>query len=351
MQTGSPRYVLSPEGRIRFVLGITSFIVAAIVIAFVSLNQLHEQVERRISATTENLSRSVTQTFNGMIDTIDVALSGAAREIQHQISLGEIDEAAVSKMLAEQRDDIPFVSFIRATNVQGDIVFGPDTPYPYDNNSDRAYFSLQRDNRDIGLFVDKPLFGRISQKWLWTFSRRISRPDGSFAGVVFALVDLDQVNKVLEKIEIDVGGSISLRDKDRGLIARYPADSAAYFPIGEDRSSAPFVDALQRDPDRGTYQSGSTSIDGIDRMYSYQRSGKYGFIVNVGMDLDKAYAEWQRQAWMVGSVVLIFSLAIVAFAINIDRSRQRQARVTASLQDAQRIAALGSYSIELRGYQ
>ena len=55
--------------------GVSAFVAAIIVIATLLLLQQYRQVEQRIASTTQNLSRSVAQTFDGVIETIDVALA------------------------------------------------------------------------------------------------------------------------------------------------------------------------------------------------------------------------------------------------------------------------------------
>lgn len=49
--------------------------------------------------------------------------------------------------------------------------------------ADRSYFQIHRD-ADRGLFVSEPLVGRIDGSTILALSRRVSRADGSFAGVV-----------------------------------------------------------------------------------------------------------------------------------------------------------------------
>jgi len=338
----------SPSNRILLYGGVAVFILVIIATALVTLKQLHQQVDARITATTQSLSRSIEQTFNGLIDTIDVALLASSNEITHQMSLGRIDGATISPMLVEQKKLIPYATYIRATDDAGDIIYGPDVPAPPVSNADREYFIRLRDNQHNGLFADKPFLGRIDKQWVWIFARRIARPDGAFGGVVFAAVNIDEIDKILDRIKVEAGSSISLRDADLGLIARHPVDSVKRFPIGEKRLSTPFIETFKGNPTQGSYRSGVTSIDGIDRTYSYSRSEKYGFIVNVGIDNESAFAEWRKQVVIVGSLVLALIVALLSFSWLINRAWRRQEAASSSLQEAQNIAQLGRYSYDLR---
>lgn len=328
--------------------GVTALILIAVIMAAVTLMQLREQARIRAVTTTQNLAKSIEQTIDGLVDTIDVALLSSSKEISRQMAAGGVEVHSVSLLLMEQQKLVPSVVGFRATDERGDIIYGADTVSPPINIADRDYFIRLRDDASVGLVFTKPFVGRVIQKWVWGFARRISKPDGSFGGVVFAVVSIDEISRLLNKINIGAGGSISLRTGDLALITRYPASSLVDFPIGEKRLSMAFLETFRENPREGTYSSGETSIDGIDRTYSYFRSAKYDFIVNVGADNQLAFAEWRKQARTVGGLVLLFILALLVFSRLISHAWRRQEESLDSLRDAQEVAHLGHYVIELR---
>lgn len=338
----------SPSNYRLFEWGVIAVILIVTLTAWTMLAQLRQQAESRAMVSTQNLAKSLEQTFDGLIDTIDIALLASSNEIGEHLSTGDVDSESVNRMLIEMRQHIPYVAYFRATDASGNILYGPDVSSPPVNTSDRDHFIRLRDDPKLELVSDKPFLGRIINKWVWTFARRINRADGSFGGVVFAGVSIDELNKLLEKIKIDSGSSISLRDADLRILARYPSDSLNSFPIGETNRSQKFQEALDQNPLEGTYSSGSTSVDGVDRTYSYYRSAKHGFVVNVGIDNESVYKAWRKQAWIVGALVASFILALLGFMLLVRRAWRRQSEMAASLQEAQRIAHLGHYSFDLR---
>lgn len=337
----------SPNNYRLFRSGIAALILVATLLAGVTLTQLHQQAENRATVSTQNLAKSLEQTFDGLIDTIDIALLASSNELGEHLSSGSVDSESINRMLIEMREHIPYVAYFRATDESGNILYGPDVSSPPVNTSDREHFIRLRDDPKLELVSDKPFLGRIINKWVWTFARRINKADGTFGGVVFAGVSIDELNKLLAKIKIDPGSSISLRDAELRILARYPSDSLSSFPIGEKNRSQKFQEALDRNPLEGTYSSGTTSVDGVDRTYSYSRSAKHGFIVNVGIDNDSVFKGWRKQAWIVGAFVASFILALLGFMQLVRRAWQRQSEMAASLQEAQRIAHLGHYSFDL----
>ncbi len=338
----------SPSNYRLFERGVIAVILIVTLTAWTMLAELRHQAESRANISTQNLAKSLEQTFDGLIDTIDIALLASSNEIGEHLSTGGVDSESANRMLIEMREHIPYVAYFRATDESGNIRYGPDVLSPPVNTSDRDHFIRLRDDPKLELVSDKPFLGRIIKKWVWTFARRINKADGSFGGVVFAGVSIDELNKLLAKIRIDPGSSISLRDAELRILARYPSDSLSSFPIGETNRSQKFQEALDQNPLEGTYSSGSTSVDGIDRTYSYSRSAKHGFVVNVGIDNESVFKAWRKQAWIVGALVVSFILALLGFMLLVRRAWQRQSEMAASLKEAQRIAHLGHFSYDLR---
>ena len=336
-------------------VGLTIAIVLVIVTALLTSLHLRKLAEARTAVTTQNMARSIEQTIEGMLDVIDITLLTCADEISRKIATGKIDKQSTTHILARQLQRVPEISYLRATNEHGDIIYGPGTPASAINISDRDYFSLLRDTPDTNILVSRHLVGRIAGKWAWLFVRRINKPDGTFGGVVFAGIEADQIELAFSKFQLDSGGAIALRDAEMGVIARYASGQQSNIPPGDRRLAAPFVLALKANPQEGTYVSGATSIDGISRTQSYRRNEKYSFTVNVGIAGEEALAEWRTQTKIVGTLAAAFIAACVLFAWLINRAWLRQqhdvaalAKSEQALHEAQKIANLGSYSYDLQ---
>ena len=61
--------------------GVIVLILLVSIAAWLTLAQMHQQAENRAIVSTQNLAKSLEQTFNGLIDTIDVALLASSKEI------------------------------------------------------------------------------------------------------------------------------------------------------------------------------------------------------------------------------------------------------------------------------
>ena len=357
MQEQNSKFLFSSFQGNRTVLyaGIAVAIFVVVITALLTLLHLRQQAEMRTAVTTQNLSRSVEQTIEGMIDTIDITLLTSADEIGRRIVTGNVDVHATTRFLERQLKRLPHMSYLRASNERGDVIYGPGVlPLP-NNISDREYFIRLRDDPNGDFLVSQHLVGRIAGKWAWLFARRINKPDGTFGGVVFAAILADQIEAHFSHIQIDSGGSIVVRDTNMGLIARYSPATTTKIQPGDKQLSTPFVDALHANPLEGTYISGATSIDGISRTHSYRRNAKYGFIINVGIAGEAALGDWYKEAGIVAGLVVAFMLALLAFVWTISHAWRRQeqdltvlADSQQALHEAQQIANLGQFTIDLR---
>ena len=329
-------------------LTVAATILIVVVTAAAAVSYLRQQAANRTAVTTQNLAQSMELSIDGLISTIDIALLDTADEISQQIGSGKPDTASITRFLVRQNEHLPPVAFLRAIDEHGDVVYGPGVLSPPANVADRDYFIRLRDDPDAALIVIKPVIGRISQKWQWTFARRINKPDGSFGGVVFAAILIKQIEQLLAQIKLGEKDSISLRDADLGMIARYPSANAINIPIGSKQLSDPFAAALKANPLAGTYISGATSIDATSRTHSYRRSTRHGYTVNVGLAEQAGLTEWRLQAGIVIALTAAFVLISLIFSWLLDRAGRLQESDLAALHDAQELAQLGNYSYDLR---
>lgn len=168
-------------------------------------------------------------------------------------------------------------------------------------------------------------------------SRRINHADGSFAGTVYASIYIDQIEQIeqiLSKINMEPGGSLALRDRDMELITRHTFGSNNAIPTGSPAISEPFQRALQNNPVRGSFTSDASSLDPVIRQYSYLRNARHGYVIVVGVAAQEALKEWYRQAGAVALMLLLFSGALIALVVQTHRARTRLEDMVNSLRDS-----------------
>ena len=313
-------------------LSAIALIVTLIVPTLVSLQLARMQSLQHARETAEVIAKSVNQTFIGLIDAADNALLTSADEVTRQLREGALNATEVTGFLQRQTNRLPHIAYVRLSDEAGDLLYGPNIRSDPINIADRDYFLTLKNDAQSGRIVGAPIIGRTDGKWVWPIARRLNKPDGTFSGVVVAGISIDEIQRMLLAMPVGQGGVVALRDSQLGVIARNSSGAVGDAPPGDKRLTSKFSDAFQKDGSQGTYIGGGAGVDRIDRVFFYVRNVKYGYLVNVGVSLEAALADWRDRAWRQCLFLLGFTLLLLGFAWYATRALRRQQA------DAERLA-------------
>jgi PAS domain S-box-containing protein len=294
------------------------------------------QYEARILVSTQNLARILESNIEGVFGKTDVALLNTTDEIERQLASGSIDRAVISKYLARQGERVPELDSIRIATSDGNILLGAGpAPTGQINISDREYFRQLRDNPKAGLYISRPYQGRISNKWVFSLARRFNRPDGSFAGLVMGNFSVDYFTRLFATVDIGRDSSISLRDQDRGVFARFPDPPGSESSIGKKSRMVQFIDQVQTGKVAGSF-TGSVGVDHIKRFYSFRKLPRFSLYLVVGESISANLSEWRKEAEGTASLVLIFTLATILLSKQLQVHWSKEQQVEEELRQANR---------------
>ncbi len=180
-------------------------------------------------------------------------------------------------------------------------------PRPY-NLGDRPHFQDHKQDPSLEMKVGGPFMAHWGFKdWCISFSRRIAAEDGSFAGVASAAMRLVYFKQLFRTLDIGPNSNVTLLNSNAILLARHPDVVGA--DIGKSFINSP---NFRRIVEGGTGSfTARSSIDGIERLYTFSHVGNLPLIVVVGQSVQEVYAVWQRSAWLVGSATGLLCLGIV----------------------------------------
>jgi two-component system NtrC family sensor kinase len=291
--------------RKRLIAGVLMINLLIIGLTCYSLYSSWQQYLKRIETTSENLARALELSIDGIFDKINIALLAVKYEAERELVNGGITLPAINDCIAKQRGNITEIDNLRIADAKGDILYGVfQKSVAPANIADREYFIKLRDNPQAGLFIAKPLFGRVSNKWIIIIARRVNNPDGSFAGVVHGNISLDFFLKHFASFSLGNHDVITLRDSDLGLIARNP--EAKGIGIGNRTVSKEFSQLIQKGHDSGTYTNPG-SIDAVQRIFSYRKITDYPLYIIVGL----AIADYRKE-WLHNSLKMLSLAACIA---------------------------------------
>ncbi|MGF6641599.1 bifunctional diguanylate cyclase/phosphodiesterase [Paraburkholderia sp. MM6662-R1] len=178
------------------------------------------------------------------------------------------------------------------------------------NVSDRRHFLAHKSSPDIGLYISRPVLGRVSHHWTLQFTRRLNNPDGSFAGVVVVSEDPDFLTTGFNNLEaLGVGGMLVVMSDNGYLLSRLASGEHA-SPVGPPASAyREMVDA------KG--EGFTDPVDRVPRIVTYRHSTQYPVAVLAGISEKVALAGYRHARdlyiLMAGllTVVLLAAAAII----------------------------------------
>ncbi len=323
-------------------------------IALLSLWHSWQDAEGRLVEQTRSLVKSVDQSVGSMVANVDYVLQVSSDHISQQIAGRHPEGESITRFLALQQERFPNIDLLRATNEHGEAIYGKGVVAAERASlAQRDYFRRLRDDPGAGMVIAEPVIGKISQRWIWLMARRINKPDGSFGGLVYAAVFLDDLVKTFEELQMAPGSVVALRDREMRLVARTTFDKTPGLTPGDRKIFAPLTKALGLNPLQGSFDSGSASPDGVPRTYAYQRNAGYGFTLLVGIPKQVAIAEFKSHAILVAGFMIAFMLGSFAFLRAVRRARQGQQQYLLQLAESQdrlaRIVELNPLSMAVIG--
>ncbi|MDP3700780.1 MAG: diguanylate cyclase [Hylemonella sp.] len=146
------------------------------------------------------------------------------------------------------------------------------------NYADREFFRVQREGAGDDLFVSRPVLGRVTGRWQIPMSLRISRPDGSFAGVVVMSVDPANFTDFYRQAELGPQGLLELTGLD-GMVRGRRTGSRSSF--GMEAQGLAWFQRRAAAP-AGDFVDEGAAADGVARIVSYRTMAGYPLMVTVG---------------------------------------------------------------------
>jgi PAS domain S-box-containing protein len=179
--------------------------------------------------------------------------------------------------------------------------------------ADREYFIAHRDHPGLGVVVSDPLITQIERRAAFVMSRRLDKPDGSFDGIVQAVVDLEEFQRIYQAIDLGQGSAVNLLRDDGTLFVRQPQVAQVVgrkFPEMVAPSSDPLGLVLH-------------TMDHQPRFVGLAHVRGFPLVITVSRDKSTALEDWRNETWRVAVRTLVLALlgaaAIVALVYQLRR--------------------------------
>ncbi|WP_306533395.1 PAS domain S-box protein [Geobacter sp.] len=284
---------------------------------------------------THNLSSAVAMHAEQLFQRIDAALQGVERDVA---PLHPIDAAPLKVydiLVARLQVSSNVLAFV-ILDRNGRVAFTSRTPSAEKVDlSDREYFSTHSRGAGAGLHISAPVMGKVgfSQgRWIIPVSRRLSSPDGSFAGVVAAIVDASALARFYDTIHVGKEGEIFLARRDGIILAQ---GSQPTKRIGASLAPTSLFRDLVPRMGEGTVH-GALFEENVPLIASFTATPSYPVAAVVAFSRSTALAPWKTAALEVGTITFLLTGGLCAAGLYLMRLSTRE---EAGRRERERLAA------------
>ncbi len=281
-------------------------------IVWYSLQNSKTRYEEQAVDTSRNILRFLDEHICGIFEKVDIALQAVSDEAERQLAAGVIHQEALNNLIIRKHSRLPELLSFRATDAAGNAIYGPETNVATTTSlAHRTYFKFLRDNPNAGMVISKPIVGGISGKWMLVLARGIHRPDGAFAGLVYAGFELARLTRSFKVINTWAKGSITLLDEDFLLVADFPETESVGADIRHKIVSPRFLDEIKNGKISDIYAD-INIIEGVKRIDSCRLlSFNQQFYIISSFSSNDYLAGWRSEVYQMSLFWAAFCITTI----------------------------------------
>ena len=276
----------------------------------------YERTEDRARILLQKTAASLDERMKRTIVATELILKFATERIQEIGIERTVSSRREWERLRSYAEALPDVGSLWLLDAKADLLMD-STRYPSQpmNFADREYFAPQRD-KGIEIYIGPVVKGRITQKFSFTITRRITGRDGAFAGILVAAIETDDFTNFLRNIAIGENGAVAVWRTDGRLILRQPMEDEY---LNKDFSYLKvFKVSLQESPS-GVFFSDKT-VDGIGRLVAYQKMKDLPLLVVTSIPSASIMRAWYANVKNYSVIAALSLCGLVALAWLVYRS-------------------------------
>jgi diguanylate cyclase (GGDEF)-like protein len=257
-----------------------------------------------------SLATAIEADISRNMETVDLSLQSVVDNLKLP-GIERLDPKIRNLILFDRSATARYLGRLVVLDEQGKVRFDANTLAPPPTNfADRDYFQAQKNSSDAGLFISRPLVSRLSGNWIVAVSRRLSHPDGSFAGVAGASLQLSHFSQLFKGIALWPDGNVTLSRTDGIVLMRWPY-KLQY--IGLDLHDAKLYEQLAHSR-TGHFETYSAT-DGLRRLVVYSQIGNLPLVIDVGQSTADIYRHWNNFAFGIAFMIAILCAVTFLLAI------------------------------------
>lgn len=273
-----------------------------------------------------NLGLALNRDFGLKFETLDLSLRDA-QDGAGSPAVMALPPPLRQRALFDRAATAEGVGAMLVLDAEGSIVADSTASVPHVVNfADRDFFTAHAGRSDVGLYISRAFVSPLDNEWSLALSRRVTRPDGGFGGVVVGTLRLSFVRELLSRVDLGPQGIVSLVREDGALLMRHP-----FLP--EKLGTVVVNHALvlrTASPEGGSFETDS-QIDGRHRRIYFRRVGDLPLFQYLGRDVADTYAAWWRRAVPTCVGLALICAAMLGLTAHLQTELRRRTEAEAIL--------------------
>jgi diguanylate cyclase (GGDEF)-like protein len=256
-----------------------------------------------------NMTKSLAQEANDTIKEADTALVNIVERVETDGTQGAAGDR-LQRQFENLLGELPQLNNLLVFDARGRYLASAQAiQLDQQNIDDREYFIFHQTHAERGPHVGIPIVSRSTGKWVIPVSRRINHPNGSFAGVALANIEIRFFSDFYNSFTIGNDGVVALILDSGILLVRRPLTEHS---IGQDVRDTQLYQAYRAHGLVGGANIRS-SRDEISRIASFRRLTGYPLLVMAGFSRDALLGPWRRDTALHSAGVLLLVLLLSIF--------------------------------------
>ena len=286
----------------------------------------HEGLLAEARLETKRLSLLLAEQATRTFEAVDFTLRGLEPILEAKEAPPR--DRTIEELLHKRSSELGFVEGIRVLDSQGEQVHRSGSPSGQINEAFRPYFAKLANASPQSLAI-----GSVEQldnrRSVIPVARRLSKTDGTFAGVIVADIDPNYFSRFFQDLDLGPGAVVRLtEDSGRVLLASTLAS-------GSDSGSSGTSVVTQ--PQSGTYLQRAPE----DEITASHQTEGYPLAVSVGVGRNEVETRWLRVVVPAAVLLLLVDALVSGLVIVIIRARHERAKARHRAIVAQKLEAMG----------
>ena len=315
---------LPARSELLLILGSGFTVLLIVIIVAALLSREHASTLQAAKRATTNITQLINADVLRNVELYDLALQGLIAATTRN-DLARVSADIQHLVQFDQSNAAPFKGEVLLLDANGAVIADSSTLHPTPRNfANRDYFLAHKNSSQAGLFISRPFKIRCDcdQVWRIAFSRRVSGPNGEFAGVAVATMRLAYFDQLFNRLTIGNGSSVNLLNTRGILLAQQPLLERDM--IDKDLSDRPNFKRMLHEGE-GSFRAIS-AISGTERLYTFSNVGELPLIVVVALASEDVFAPWKRAALLTSGATGVLCIGLLWLTWMLRRELRRRHR-------------------------